>query len=123
MSVNDIKAHHILAVAGAIVLLGAWRVKAALQDAFQKGTLNPGSTENIVYKTASTPFSGSLGVWLYEKLNPRAAEGATARTNRQLEQARASKRSRAAATVPAGVQSTTPAVKLPPVNRGATGTW
>lgn len=123
MTLNDIKPHHVMLVAGAIVLLGAWRVTAALKGAFQEGKLNPASTENIVYQTASVPFSGSLGVWLWEKLHPQEAEGANARVLRQMEAKRAQARQAGAKAAPPSTQSAT--VKLPSgrTGRGATGSW
>lgn len=112
MKVGDIKAGHVYVLAGGLVLYGAWRVAAALRDAYKTGTLNPASTENIVYRTVSTPFSGSLGVWLWELFHPEQARGANAEEARNAA-ARAEKRR-------AAEQAAKP--KLPPLDVDATGT-
>lgn len=69
---------HLVVGAGAVVVFGAWRVMSSLKDAYNAGTLNPASADNIVYKAASTPFDGSLGVWLWEKLHPNQVKAAQA---------------------------------------------
>jgi hypothetical protein len=116
MKLGDIKAHHVYLLAGGVVLLGAWRVAAALRDAYRAGTLNPASTENIVYRTASVPFGGSLGVWLWELLHPEQAQGANAEEARNA----AARAERKRAQESAAARAAQP--KLPPLDVDATGT-
>lgn len=88
---------HLAAFGAGVVVIAAWAVMGKLRAAYKSGALNPTSAENIAYKAASVPFSGSLGVWLWEVLHPTEANAASNVTMQAKERAR--------------------------VNRGATGDW
>jgi hypothetical protein len=94
----DFKPSHLLVLGGAVVAIGAWRVAAALKDGFASGKLNPASADNIVYEAASTPFDGSLGVWLWEKLNPEQVKAASSAATNARAAALASAKKRAQIT-------------------------
>lgn len=124
---------HLVVGAGAVVAFGAWRVMSSLKDAYNAGTLNPASADNIVYKAASTPFDGSLGVWLWEKLHPnqvkasqtaavnaRAAAAVAARRKRQISPSAqtAADIAKKPQTVPAAAEQ-----RAPDMDATGTGGW
>lgn len=111
---------HLAAFGAGVVVIAAWAVMSKLRAAYKSGALNPASAENIAYKAASVPFSGSLGVWLWEVLHPEEANAATNATTAAKVQAQA--KAKAKATQAAKPAASKPLEKLP-VDATGTGGW